>query len=411
MGVEKVALSSAALADPGSRDEHGERRRRPERRHGARRSARQTRRRDGVDAQRRAEHGQHCRALAAKVMADSGAGEIIVNSIDNDGVMQGYDLPLIADVLAAVSVPVTALGGAGSLAHIRTLIERFGLDRRRRRKPVRVQRRVPRGVDQLSEPCREGRVAAASRRLNEANAREAGSAVVEGRAHDGGGRAGVRPSRSRQLLIATSRTLISAGTERIARELRQGELLQQGPPAAGQGADGPREDQDRRARADARGGAQQARSTAADGLLQRRHRGRRSGDGVAGFRRRRSRRLERQARRDRQRARQSVREACRTAVTDDAAAFAVLGAIALQGIRLAQPTLGRGGRRHGSRACSGCSPSSCCARTVAGFSASIYDARQARACAPVRRGQPSTSAGGSAGGRAAASRASAASMP
>ena len=35
--------------------------------------------------------------------------------------------PLVADVRAAVSVPVTALGGAGSLAHIKTLIERFGL--------------------------------------------------------------------------------------------------------------------------------------------------------------------------------------------------------------------------------------------------------------------------------------------
>ena len=64
---------------------------------------------------------------AAKLMAESGAGEIIVNSIDNDGAMQGYDLPLVAEVLAAVSVPVTALGGAGSLAHIKTLIERFGL--------------------------------------------------------------------------------------------------------------------------------------------------------------------------------------------------------------------------------------------------------------------------------------------
>jgi cyclase len=60
-------------------------------------------------------------------MADSGAGEIMVNSIDNDGAMQGYDLPLVAEVRAAVSVPVTALGGAGSLAHIKTLIEHFGL--------------------------------------------------------------------------------------------------------------------------------------------------------------------------------------------------------------------------------------------------------------------------------------------
>ncbi len=64
--------------------------------------------------------------LAAK-MEDRGAGEIIVNSIDCDGLMQGYDLTLIEKVVKSVSCPVTALGGAGSLDHVRALYERFGL--------------------------------------------------------------------------------------------------------------------------------------------------------------------------------------------------------------------------------------------------------------------------------------------
>ncbi|HUO67396.1 MAG TPA: AglZ/HisF2 family acetamidino modification protein [Gammaproteobacteria bacterium] len=63
----------------------------------------------------------------AKAMAERGAGEIVVNSIDNDGVMKGYDLDLVADVRGAVGVPVTVLGGAGSLEHVAELIRRFGL--------------------------------------------------------------------------------------------------------------------------------------------------------------------------------------------------------------------------------------------------------------------------------------------
>jgi cyclase len=54
-----------------------------------------------------------------------GAGEIIVNSIDNDGLMQGYDLDLVGQMYEAVSVPLTILGGAGSLEHIRQLLSRF----------------------------------------------------------------------------------------------------------------------------------------------------------------------------------------------------------------------------------------------------------------------------------------------
>ncbi len=44
-----------------------------------------------------------------------GAGEILLNSIDNDGVMGGYDLELIASVSEAVSIPVIACGGAGKI--------------------------------------------------------------------------------------------------------------------------------------------------------------------------------------------------------------------------------------------------------------------------------------------------------
>lgn len=63
----------------------------------------------------------------ARQMQDLGAGEIVVNSIDRDGGMQGYDLPLLRAVREAVTVPLTALGGAGSLGHIRELIREFGI--------------------------------------------------------------------------------------------------------------------------------------------------------------------------------------------------------------------------------------------------------------------------------------------
>jgi len=48
--------------------------------------------------------------------AELGAGEILLNSMDADGTKAGYDLPLITQVRAAVTVPVIASGGAGALA-------------------------------------------------------------------------------------------------------------------------------------------------------------------------------------------------------------------------------------------------------------------------------------------------------
>lgn len=56
-----------------------------------------------------------------------GAGEIVVNAIDRDGQMKGFDLELARQINAASKVPVTILGGAGSLAHIEELIRNFGV--------------------------------------------------------------------------------------------------------------------------------------------------------------------------------------------------------------------------------------------------------------------------------------------
>lgn len=50
---------------------------------------------------------------AAKQLEDLGIGELIVNSISNDGTFVGYDLDLIKDISSAVNIPVIAAGGAG----------------------------------------------------------------------------------------------------------------------------------------------------------------------------------------------------------------------------------------------------------------------------------------------------------
>jgi cyclase len=62
----------------------------------------------------------------AKVAENLGAGELVINSIDCDGLMRGYDLQLTRKVRDATNLPITVLGGAGSLKDIATLIELFG---------------------------------------------------------------------------------------------------------------------------------------------------------------------------------------------------------------------------------------------------------------------------------------------
>lgn len=121
LGVEKVAISSAALADPQLIPKIAE---------GVGRQSVVV----VLDVKRRAaggyevwtHNGRKNTGLvaeeAARTAAAAGAGEIVVNSIDHDGVMKGYDLTLAAAIRAAVRVPITILGGAGSLADIEKLL-------------------------------------------------------------------------------------------------------------------------------------------------------------------------------------------------------------------------------------------------------------------------------------------------
>lgn len=54
-----------------------------------------------------------------------GAGEVVVNSIDTDGVKEGFDLELLGAISNVVDVPVIASGGAGKLEDFKTLFERL----------------------------------------------------------------------------------------------------------------------------------------------------------------------------------------------------------------------------------------------------------------------------------------------
>lgn len=63
----------------------------------------------------------------AKEAERCGAGEIVVNSIDNDGQMKGYDLELARQIRQAVGIPMSVLGGAGSLKDIGALLSACGV--------------------------------------------------------------------------------------------------------------------------------------------------------------------------------------------------------------------------------------------------------------------------------------------
>ncbi|WP_242134052.1 AglZ/HisF2 family acetamidino modification protein [Aestuariivivens marinum] len=54
-----------------------------------------------------------------------GVGEIVISSIDNDGMMKGYDLKLIDLVRDGINIPISILGGAGSLEDIKEIIKKY----------------------------------------------------------------------------------------------------------------------------------------------------------------------------------------------------------------------------------------------------------------------------------------------
>ncbi len=58
----------------------------------------------------------------AKKAEELGCGEIFLNSIDNDGMMQGYDIPLVQRIAEFVSIPVTACGGAKDILDLKNVL-------------------------------------------------------------------------------------------------------------------------------------------------------------------------------------------------------------------------------------------------------------------------------------------------
>jgi cyclase len=83
-----------------------------------------------IDARRTLHHSWECYSHSgtfntglcvkawAKELEERGAGEILITSIDNDGMMQGYDLELVNAVSDTVKIPVIASGGAGNYQHL-----------------------------------------------------------------------------------------------------------------------------------------------------------------------------------------------------------------------------------------------------------------------------------------------------
>jgi cyclase len=64
----------------------------------------------------------------AKRVEELGAGEILLTSMDADGTKEGYDMDLVRSVSEAVSIPVIASGGAGTLEHMADVLQNAGAD-------------------------------------------------------------------------------------------------------------------------------------------------------------------------------------------------------------------------------------------------------------------------------------------
>jgi cyclase len=63
----------------------------------------------------------------ARQAEELGAGEVVINSIDRDGMMMGYDIALATSIRQATTLPITVLGGAGSPAHMTAVIRACGV--------------------------------------------------------------------------------------------------------------------------------------------------------------------------------------------------------------------------------------------------------------------------------------------
>lgn len=127
LGVEKIAISSAAVEDPGLVSKSSEC------------VGRQSvvvvcdikKHRLGGRYDIWIQNGQKNTGINpiefTQKLEKLGVGEIVINSIDNDGLMKGYDLDLVEKIRGAITVPLTVLGGAGSLQDIGKLISMYGI--------------------------------------------------------------------------------------------------------------------------------------------------------------------------------------------------------------------------------------------------------------------------------------------
>jgi cyclase len=125
LGIEKVSLSSSAVEDPAlikelvrifgsqsivvcldvKKDIFGK----------YQVVTRNARRKTGMDP-----------FVAARRMQELGAGELLINSVDSDGTMAGYDIGLMQKIVQDSRVPVIACGGAGNLEHVAEVIKSGG---------------------------------------------------------------------------------------------------------------------------------------------------------------------------------------------------------------------------------------------------------------------------------------------
>ena len=124
-GADKVAINSAAYAEPALIEAAAAR-------FGSQCVV------VSIDARRSADGQYRCFSHSATVdtgrdpvtwareLADRGAGEILLTSVDRDGTMRGYDLELVESVARVVDVPVIASGGAGSYQHLIDVVKHAG---------------------------------------------------------------------------------------------------------------------------------------------------------------------------------------------------------------------------------------------------------------------------------------------
>ena len=60
-------------------------------------------------------------------MISCGVGEFVVNSVDRDGMMKGFDMNIISKIREVVTIPITVLGGAGNINDIKKVINKYGI--------------------------------------------------------------------------------------------------------------------------------------------------------------------------------------------------------------------------------------------------------------------------------------------